>query len=418
MRSTIEPGLIRAFRYFALIALFYYAAIVGFTMLQTGQGLLSVQPQWYLNFLSNGFLFVYLSIPALQKKLGKYFLPLAFTLTAGVPMFTNLIRVFPHAGSFPWDVDPTWVTFPHLLVTVVFIAWQYSFRSVVVFTICAAIVEEAAVFTLIGQVNLDSLPILGLPLLRAFSFGLTGHIVSRLMNNQRAQRRELTRANIQLSQHAATLEQLTLSQERNRMARELHDILAHTLSGQAVSLEAIKVSLSPEQDEIVEMLDQALKTTRDGLHEVRRAIQDLRSKSVEELGLGTALERLVSEAAARASLSAEIEIAKQLPVISVAVEHTIYRVAQEAIANVVRHADASNISLRLGVQADRLCLSISDDGVGFDADTAGLEDRHGISGMLERANSVGGDLTVVSKTGEGTRIELSVEVLRDQRIDL
>lgn len=418
MRHTVEPGLLRSFRYFVLIALFYYAAIVLFTMLQTGQGVLSVLPQWYMNFFNNIALSIYLSLPAFQKRMGKYFLPFGLTLSAGIPMLTNLMRVIPHISQMPWDVDPTWITFPNLLVTVVLIAWQYSFHSVLLFTVTAAIIEEIAVFAIVGGIGIHTLPVLGLPLLRAFSFGLTGHIVSRVMVTQRAQRRELLRANIQLSQHAAALEQLTVSHERNRMARELHDILAHTLSGQAVNLEAIKLSLEPNQLEAKGMLDQTLKLTREGLSEVRRAIEDLRSQPLEELGLVLALERLATEAAARAGLVAAIKLPEISPVLNARVEHATYRVAQEAIANVVRHAKAKNVRLSLDLNGNQMILTISDDGLGFGLISAVPLKRHGLDGMEERAREVGGTLSIESQHGNGTTIQLRVEALNDQRIDM
>src|SRR5512146_672665 len=146
MSRGIEPGLIRAFRYFTFIALCYYAILVLFTLARTGQGWASVQIQWYLNLASNLALFIYLSLPSLSHRLGRLYLPIAFGLSAGIPMLSNLVLMVPQASSFPWDVDPTWLTFPNLLVTVVLIAWQYSFTAVLTFTVCAAILETLIVY--------------------------------------------------------------------------------------------------------------------------------------------------------------------------------------------------------------------------------------------------------------------------------
>ncbi len=409
----VEPGLVRAFRYYTFIALGYYAILILYTLVQTGQGVASVQVQWYLNFACNLTLFVYLSLPGLKSWLGRYYLPLAFSLSAGVPVLSNLVLLAPHMPSLQLIVDPIWLIFPNLLVTVVLIAWQYSFISVLVFTVGAAFIEEIVVYPLVGRIDFETLPLLGLPVVRAFAIGLVGQIVSRMVAVQRAQRRELIRANVRLSQHAATLEQLTLSRERNRLARELHDTLAHTLSGQAVNLEAIKLSLEPGQTEVAAMIDQALKTTRDGLHEVRRAVKDLRSQPLEDLGLALAIRNLALEAAARADFLLRLEIADPLPRLDPEVEHAIYRIAQEALANAVEHANARKVTLRLGVANGMLCLTVTDDGAGADLGLVDTASSHGLLGMKERAMMVKGKLDVESTPGMGTSVNFSLAAPND-----
>lgn len=325
-------------------------------------------------------------------------------------MLTNLVLAMPHANSLPWDIDPTWLTFPNLLVTVILIAWQYSYKAVLIFTACAAILELGTVYPWVGKIDVHTLPILGLPLLRAFIFGLIGQIVSDMVTVQHTQRRELICANVQLSQHAATLEQLTLSRERNRLARELHDTLAHTLSGQAVKLEAIKLSLEPEQTEITKMLEQTLENTRGGLTEVRRAIKALRSQPLEDIGLVLAIRNLAMEASARANFTLNLEIVDPLPHLNPEAEHAVYRIAQETLANVVKHANAKQVTLHLEFKKDILCLTIADDGDGIDLEEIDLENNHGLIGMKERALMVNGKLEADSLPGKGTRIHFSLEV--------
>jgi signal transduction histidine kinase len=411
MQRDIEPGLVRAFRYFAFVSLCYYMILLLFALGQGGKELASGQIQWYLNFACYLALTLYLSVPLLRHRLGWFYLPIAFGLSAGVPLLSNLMLLTSHAA--PWDINPIWLTFPTLLVTVVLIAWQYSFHAVLIFTVCVAFLELLAVYSLVGKVDLTTLPFLGLPLLQAFTFGFIGHIVSRMVTIQRAQRRELIRANIRLSQHAATLEQLTLSRERNRLARELHDTLAHTLSGQAVNLEAIKLSLEPGQTETVNMLDQALKATRDGLTEVRRAIKDLRSQPVEDLGLSLAIRNLALDASARADFVLNLEIADPLPRLDPEVEHAIYRIAQEAFENIVKHANARRVDLHLEVSKGSLCLTIADNGVGMDLEEIDFESFHGLIGMKERAVLVGGSLEMDSRRGQGTKVRFALAVPND-----
>jgi len=413
MPRAIEPGLVRAFRYFTFVALCYYAILVAFELAQTGFGWAAIQIQWYPNLLANLALFVYLSLPQARHRLGNLYLPIAFGLSAGVPLLSNLMRLAPFVTALPWDVDPNWLTFPSLLVTVVLIAWQYSYLAVLLLIVCAALLEMATVYPLLGTIDVHTLPVLGLPLLRAFALGLIGQIVSRMVAVQRAQRRELVRANVQLSQHAATLEQLTLSRERNRLARELHDTLAHTLSGQAVNLEAIKLSLQPGQTDTVVMLDQALTATRDGLTEVRRAIKDLRSQPLEDLGLAIAIRQLGLEASARAAFKLSLDVVEPLPAIDPEVEHAVYRIAQEALVNVINHANAAQVTLRLAVERGRLCLTVSDDGEGAELTRVDAARSHGLIMMRERAAMVNGTLAVESRPGLGTHVRFSRVVTDD-----
>src|SRR5512139_128100 len=413
MAREIEPGLVRAFRYFTFVALCYSAILILYTVIQTGRGWVSVQIQWYLIFVCNLVLLIYLSLPRLGHQLGRFYLPIAISLAAAVPVLSNLVFLAPNASSTPLVVEPTWLTFPYLLVIVVLLAWQYSFKAVLLFSICAAVLEIMMVYSLVGQVDVNTLPILGIPLLRAFAFGLVGSIVSRMNAIQRAQRRELIRANIQLSQHAATLEQLTLSRERNRLARELHDTLAHTLSGQAINLEAIKLSLEPGQTEIAALLDQALNNTRNGLTEVRRAIKDLRSQSLEDLGLALAIRQLAFDVSARSNFITNVDIPEPFTRLNPEVEHVVYRIAQESFDNIVRHANAKNVTLRLWIDKGLLCLTITDDGKGMNLQQIDYESGHGLIGMKERAMMVNGKLVLESLPCQGTKVQFSLAVPDD-----
>ncbi len=410
MSRDIEPGLLRAFRYFTGIALGYFSILILYTVIQTGRGFASVQIQWYLNFASNLALFIYLSLPGLHHRLKSLYLPLALSIAAVVPVLSNLVFLAPQTKDVQTMVEMAWLLVPSMLVTVVLIAWQYSFPSVLAFTVSAAFVELSLVYPMVGRLDAQTFPLLGLPLVRAFAFGIVGHIVSRMVAIQRAQRRELIRANMRLSQHAATLEQLTLSRERNRLARELHDTLAHTLTGQAVNLEATKMMLAPDQVEVETMLDKALNATRAGLAEVRRALKDLRSQSVEDLGLSLAIRNVALEAAARADFVLNMDVAPTLPHLNAETEHAIYRITQEALANVVDHASAAQVTLSLGIENGKLSLVIADDGCGVNLDQVDFEGKHGLKGIQERAAMVGGKFEIVSHSEVGTSLRFSVEV--------
>ncbi len=419
MTTEIQPGLLRIFRYFAGVAMGYYATLVVFAAVQGGQGAIYTQIQLFVNLVINLGLLGYLSSSRLQGWLKRWYLPVALLVATVVPIFSNLFYLAePAERNLTLVIVRSWLLFPVLVVPLVLIAWQYGFRMALVFTCVTAVVELGVLYPVLGTVDFDIIPILSLPLIRAFAFGTVGHIVSHLIETQQAQSKALLKANYQLSRHAETLEQLAVSRERNRLARELHDTLAHTLSGQAVNLEAIKLSVPPDQVETLSMLDQALAHTRHGLAETRRALKDLRSQPLEDLGLAIAIRNLAQDAALRAAFDLQLDLFETLPEQPPQVEQCIFRIAQESLENIVRHAQASRVQVRLRLAAGRLHLEISDNGIGADLGSLALEDRLGLQGMRERAAEVQGDFVVDSFVGQGMTIRFSVEACDDQSIDL
>jgi signal transduction histidine kinase len=415
LNRKIEPGLLLTFRYFTGIALVYFAVLVAFAIIQTRQFFSYSQIQLYINLLFNLVLFGYLSWKWLQRRLGGWYLPVALLAATFVPVFSHLLYLAePQSRGLSLIIERSWLLFPILIVPLVLIAWQYSFRIVLIFTVFTAAMELSVLLPVVGRVDFETLPILGLPVVRAFAFGTVGHIVVRLIETQRAQRKALIQANIKLSQHALMQEQLATSRERNRLARELHDTLAHTLSGQAVNLEAIKLMLPQEQTEVKEMLNQALVSIRSGLAETRRALKDLRPQPVEDLGLVNAMRNLALDAASRAAFELNMEIASDLPPLSREIEQSTYRIVQEALENIVRHADAQEVLLTMDYSSHQLSLIIRDDGRGINLKDHLSVDSLGIRGMQERAAMVGGNLEVNSQMGRGTTIHFSVGVPDDQ----
>ncbi len=131
---------------------------------------------------------------------------------------------------------------PILIVPLVFIAWQYDRKHVLTYTIFTNVSDIAIAVVIAQGVSLENLPILSMPIIRGFAFVMVGFVVNQLSESSRRQKHRLLLANVQLSQYSNTLEHLAISRERNRLARELHDTTAHTLSGISVNLEASKPS--------------------------------------------------------------------------------------------------------------------------------------------------------------------------------
>lgn len=409
---------VQTFRYFTGVAMAYFAALSLFTALQTGQIVNPSQIQSYVNLAINAVLFVYLSWSWLERKLGHLYLPIGLIAATVVPLFSNLVYLASPQETAQITIIRSWLLFPILIVPLVIIAWQYHFRYVLAFTLLTSISELVILFSRLDTINFETLPILGLPLIRAFAFGMIGHIVTRLITTQRQQESELLSANIKLSEHAVTLEQLTTSRERNRLARELHDTLAHTLSGLTVNLEAIKILLGDGQPEILDRLDHALAKTRTGLTDTRRALKDLRVKQVEDLGLKLALENLCHQASSRGDFELQLKMPDILPDSSIQIEQVYYRIAQESLENIVKHAQAKHVRLSIFLADGRYSMEIEDDGIGFDPVQQTSLDRLGIRGMRERAAECGCQLELESQPGKGTLIKLITELNYVQDPDL
>jgi signal transduction histidine kinase len=157
------------------------------------------------------------------------------------------------------------------------------------------------------------------------------------------------------------------------------------------------------------MLDKALEATRSGLQETRRALKSLRASPLDDLGLGMALHRLAVDAAHRAQLRLDVDIPASLPTLSPDVEQCIYRVAQEAVTNVTHHANAQTLQLHLTCQNGEIDLRVRDDGQGFTAQTGEQPNHFGLSGIRERAQLAGGVITIDSRAGHGTTVQLSIK---------
>jgi two-component system, NarL family, sensor histidine kinase UhpB len=189
--------------------------------------------------------------------------------------------------------------------------------------------------------------------------------------------------------------------ERTRVAQELHDEIGQTLT--AVLLELGQISADAPA-EIRDDLVRVQETTRGSLDEIRRIARRLRPGVLDELGLRSALRSLLTEMTRPAGLEPTIELGDDLPELSHDAELVVYRIAQEALTNTVRHAHASWVHLTLRRDGDDVLLVVRDDGAGV----RGAVEGSGIRGMRERALLVGARLDVRSARAQGTVVELRV----------
>jgi signal transduction histidine kinase len=197
---------------------------------------------------------------------------------------------------------------------------------------------------------------------------------------------------------------LTISRERNRLARELHDVLAHTLSGVAVELEGLRATMRRDPEQATALLDHSLRAIREGLTETRRALQELRAKPLEDLGLALAIQTLAESYASRSDFQLDLDIDHDFGDFPAEVQQSVYRIAQEALANVADHAQAQNVRVELKRDRDHIRLIIRDDGCGFVPDHSEYGNHYGLLGMRERAEMIGGELSVESQPEKGTKV--------------
>jgi NarL family two-component system sensor histidine kinase YdfH len=261
-----------------------------------------------------------------------------------------------------------------------------------------------------AQALLEILPIMGLMLV--FVLVYVTLFVRQVQAREQTQKllRELELAHGQLQEYAVQVEELTLSQERQRMARELHDTLAQGLAGLILQLEAADSHLDNDNAARAQhVVQQAMGRARTTLHEARLAIQALRSPALDRDNLIDALGHEVDQFSATTGLRTTFEVNVETLPESPAMAQDILRIVQESLTNTARHARASHVLVRLEEGDGRLQVVVQDDGVGFDPAQA-LEQPgcFGLAGMNERAAQLGGQLEIESGSGRGTRVVLSV----------
>ncbi len=199
-------------------------------------------------------------------------------------------------------------------------------------------------------------------------------------------------------------------EERNRLARELHDSVSQTLFGIALTAEAAATTVDEEPHVAKRQLETLRDSARAAHHEMRSLIFELRPAALESDGLVPTLRKHVD--VLRRVTHKEIELrdadyTRQPPKI----EGEAFRILQEALNNAVQHSSASRIEIELVVQSGRLRIAVSDDGIGFQASDPRIRGRRlGITSMEERAEGLGGHLHIASAVGGGTRVELEVPV--------
>ena len=298
---------------------------------------------------------------------------------------------------------------PVLIIGLVLVAWHYSRVVMVFYSIATNLFELSVVIMLNRPEDPRLVAYYFIIIVRTVCFLVVGIFINQLVTSLRTQQESLKSANNQLTHYASTLESLTVSRERNRMSRELHDTVVHTLSGLSVQLETTRAYLDIDRKTAENLLDQSLEATRVGLQETRRALKALRASPLEDLGLSNALHQLAKNASERGRLNLDISLSEQVLILSPDVEQCLFRITQEAVENVVHHANATQLKIKLIATGKDIEYMVEDDGIGFDPNFGIPGGHFGITGMKERAQMSGGELTINCKPGAGTTIRLMIK---------
>ncbi len=203
--------------------------------------------------------------------------------------------------------------------------------------------------------------------------------------------------------------QIGAVEERNRLARDIHDTLAQGLTAISLQLETAEAILDEQgnRDEIRETVHQALKLARQNLEEARRSVQDLRAAPLEGRNLSDALVDLVAEYQSNSDIEFSYNSTGGSRPLPSRFESGLYRIAQEALNNLLQHSNSSWASVTLTTTPEWIDLSIEDDGKGFEIDSI-PEGRFGLQGIHERTRLLGGNMELQSELGSGTRLEVRV----------
>jgi two-component system NarL family sensor kinase len=198
-------------------------------------------------------------------------------------------------------------------------------------------------------------------------------------------------------------------EERNRLARELHDTLAQGLAAIALQLETAEalVESGADQDRLAQTIRKALEQTRANLEEARRSVLDLRTAPLEGTSLAEAVIAMVEQWRADHDIDIHLTISGGKKHLPARIEVGLYRIISEALANIARHSGAGHATMQLDARNDEVCLRIADDGTGFDPSEV-QEGRYGLIGLNERVYLLGGRLDLQSEQGKGTELNVVI----------
>ncbi|WP_241674512.1 sensor histidine kinase [Paenibacillus luteus] len=211
------------------------------------------------------------------------------------------------------------------------------------------------------------------------------------------------------------VEELTLANERQRMARDLHDTLAQGLAGLIMQLEAINIHLSKDNvNRVKEIVTHSMQQARKTLADARGAIDDLRSTSISEINFTESVKEETTRFTAATGIHVSLLMVIKEDMPKMLVEHSLH-IVSECLTNVARHAHAQNVWVTIYDKPNKVYIEVKDNGIGFHTDLIGKQSGHyGLIGILERVRLIRGEIKIRSILAEGTLIEIEVPLLKGE----
>ena len=229
----------------------------------------------------------------------------------------------------------------------------------------------------------------------------------------RERTRELALANEQLKVYGQKITQVQ-EEERKRIANELHDDTAQYLSILKLEIDSLLESGKVQDSNIIEKLQYLEKDADRAVQDVRRCSHELRPAVLEYLGLHSALEQIAEDTNILNQLEVKVKLEGIEPILSENVKLGLFRIAQEALNNARKHAQANKATVKLQFSENKVKLVVIDNGVGFDVQEAMTQNSNngsvGLMSMKERAKLIGADLKIESRLGKGTRVSAEVNL--------
>jgi signal transduction histidine kinase len=246
-----------------------------------------------------------------------------------------------------------------------------------------------------------------------FAFGVALLFVMLLINallEERKSRSELIIAHEQLRQYSLRIEDQSALQERNRIAREIHDSLGHTLTAQSIQLDSASLLLkSDDLEQAKTFLSEAKQLCKQALQEVRQSVSTLRNHPLQRKSLDIVVRELVKEFQTTTAIVPLVQIQVNCA-IPPEVISAVYRILQEALTNITRHSKATEVTIQVFTQSLTLHLLVMDNGKGFDPEQN--QTGFGLQGMRERTATLGGKFTLGSRPEAGCSITIQIPLAR------
>lgn len=239
-------------------------------------------------------------------------------------------------------------------------------------------------------------------------------VILRDVTRRKQDEDELRHSHQELRERSSAMHEVREA-ERLRIARELHDELAQWLTALKMDVSWISARLPRDLAQIADRTERMKGLVDTTVAAVRRIAADLRPVMLDDLGLVAALESLLHDLSQRTGMVVVFEAEESEPEFGEPLSSALYRIVQEALTNVARHAQASEVTVGIRFDADCLVLTVRDNGRGFDPEAAGGRKSYGVLGIRERAFTLGGEASINSRPGGGTLVEVVIPVARYRR---